>query len=248
MTEYWLMQEIGKYYRGMDKIKYSFHNNRRIDRLLNKMHLTFILKIKDKYKTSQNIKKNRKKAYRMLEIGPGLNRITDFETLNIIDGRDVDYIHDLTKKLPFEDNSFDIIYASHVLEHVPWHLQKEIFNELHRILKTGGTLEIWVPDGWKIIKNVYDYEVNNIDNIHLDGWYRFNEEKDVIIWANGRIFTYGDGSGNIYHPNWHKTIYTPKFLYSLFDKTGFKHIEQMSNEEVRGYDHGWINLGIKGTK
>lgn len=227
---------------------YSFHNQRRADRILSKLHLGFLIGLKNKYKTNKNIKNNRSKKLRMLEIGPGLNRLPDFETLNIFDGRDVDYVLNLAEKLPFEDNSFDVIYASHVLEHVPWYIQKDVFKELYRILKPDGALEVWVPDGWKIVKTVYDYETNNINNTHLDGWYRFNEEKDVVTWANGRIFTYGDGYGNLYHPNWHKAIYTSKSLKLLFERAGFHNIQQMTSGDVRGYDHGWINLGIKGTK
>lgn len=229
-------------------MNYSFQNNRKLDKFLIRMWLGFIIAIKNQCKTKKNIKRNQSKKYRMLEIGPGLNRLSDFETLNIIDGKDIDYICDITKSLPFKDNSFDIIYASHVLEHVPWFLQKKIFMELYRILKPHGVLEVWVPDALKIVTTVYDYETKGIDNIHLDGWYRFNEEKDVITWANGRIFTYGDGTANVCHHNWHKTIYTPKYLQNLFIQSGFSEVRPMSSQEVRGVDHGWINLGIKGIK
>ena len=229
-------------------MNYSFHNNRKIDRLLNRMGLAFVIEIKNQYKTKSNIKKNQSKKYRMLEIGPGLERLPDFETLNIIDGKNVDYIHDILFQLPFKNESFDLIYASHVMEHIPWYLQKDVFDELYRILKPTGKLEIWVPDGLKIIKMAYDYEINNINNIHKDGWYRFNEEKDVITWVNGRIFTYGDGSKNINHHNWHKTIYTPHYLEKLFNSAGFREIKLTPTSKVRGYDHGWINLGMEGEK
>jgi ubiquinone/menaquinone biosynthesis C-methylase UbiE len=45
--------------------------------------------------------------------------------------------------LPFPDESFDFILANHILEHVPnwWHA----FEECARLLKPGGTLEVWGP-------------------------------------------------------------------------------------------------------
>lgn len=50
---------------------------------------------------------------------------------------------DLNKKLPIPDETYDIVLANHIMEHLSnfW----GCFNELSRVLKTGGTLEIWVP-------------------------------------------------------------------------------------------------------
>lgn len=53
-------------------------------------------------------------------------------------------VHDLNKlPYPLEDNSFDLIEASHVLEHLdkPFLIMKE----LHRLLKPNGKLTIKVP-------------------------------------------------------------------------------------------------------
>lgn len=55
-----------------------------------------------------------------------------------------DVVHDLNVfPYPFPDNSFDLVEAFHVLEHLdkPFLIMKE----LHRILKPGGTLHIKVP-------------------------------------------------------------------------------------------------------
>jgi SAM-dependent methyltransferase len=51
---------------------------------------------------------------------------------------------DLSKTpLPFRTGQFDTIIANHILEHVPnWF---ECFKELARIVKVGGTVEVWLP-------------------------------------------------------------------------------------------------------
>ena len=58
---------------------------------------------------------------------------------------------DIRKGLPFQSRSFNLVWASHVLEHVPdlRRLQKE----LARVIKTGGLLKAVVPyylspDAW----------------------------------------------------------------------------------------------------
>lgn len=43
--------------------------------------------------------------------------------------------------LPIESNSAEIIYTSHVVEHITDDSIKHLFSEVHRILKRGGYLE-----------------------------------------------------------------------------------------------------------
>lgn len=200
------------------------------------------------YKNRLNLRKNKGKSKRFLEIGPGFERLPGFETLNIVGGNDIDYIFDASKRLPFEDNTFDLIYASHILEHIPWYKTEEVLLDWVRVLKPGGILEIWVPNGLKICETLLKAELEDINQTELDGWYKFNPSKNPYLWASGRIFSYGDGTGNLNHFNWHRAIFTPKYCNSLFQKIGLINIREMSSEEVRGYDHGWINFGIKGTK
>jgi len=57
----------------------------------------------------------------------------------------VDVVHNLEDRpLPFPDEFFDYIHASHVLEHVRSY--PELMRELHRILKPRGCLHIKVPE------------------------------------------------------------------------------------------------------
>jgi len=195
-----------------------------------------------------NLWKNARKSRRFLEIGPGNARLPGFETLDIIGGRNVDYVWDASKPLPFKDNTFDLIYASHVLEHIPWYKTEEVLKEWVRVLKPGGVLEVWVPDGLKICETLVKAEKEGVNLINKDGWYKFNPRKDPCVWAAGRIFTYGDGTGNPNHPNWHRAIFTPRYLKELFERVGLVDVRLLDRSEVRGYDHGWINLGMRGRK
>lgn len=194
------------------------------------------------------LSQNARRKSRKLEIGPGPQPIAGFEALNIIWTPGTDYVMRATEKMPFEDASFETIYASHVLEHVPWYLVEGVLREWNRILKPGGQLEIWVPDGYRVAKSLVEAEDNGAVDFHQDGWWKFNECKDSAVWANGRFFSYGDGVGTAGHFNWHLGMFTERYLKSLLVSAGFSDARRMSNDEVRGYDHGWINMGIAGLK
>lgn len=56
----------------------------------------------------------------------------------------INLVFDLNeKKWPIEDNSFDSIVATHVIEHVDDFIH--FHNECHRILRIGGTLYLETP-------------------------------------------------------------------------------------------------------
>lgn len=48
------------------------------------------------------------------------------------------------EKLPFEDNSFDVVITNHVIEHVP--NQKLHMEEITRVLKKGGVVYLATPN------------------------------------------------------------------------------------------------------
>ena len=155
---------------------------------------------------------------------------------------------DAAGPLPFPSNTFELIYASHVLEHVPWTHTQQTLPEWVRILQPGGRLEVWVPDGLKISKAFVDAELHGNQDYRDDGWFRFNESQDPCTWAAGRLFTYGDGQGNANHPNWHRALFSPRKLTELFTEAGLIDVRELDRAEVRGADHGWINLGMTGVK
>jgi SAM-dependent methyltransferase len=54
--------------------------------------------------------------------------------------------HDLSKGIPFESDSVDMIYHSHVLEHLDRPVARQFLVETRRVLKPGGICRIVVPD------------------------------------------------------------------------------------------------------
>ncbi len=60
--------------------------------------------------------------------------------------------HNLLHGIPSNDESFDFIYHSHVLEHFPKSKAQNFINECFRVLKPGGLIRIAIPDLEQIAK------------------------------------------------------------------------------------------------
>lgn len=80
-----------------------------------------------------------------LHLGCGPRHIPGFLHVDARPAPHVDIVGPV-EKLPLEDNSVSLIYASHVLEHFGRFAYKEVLREWFRVLKSGGILRLSVPD------------------------------------------------------------------------------------------------------
>jgi SAM-dependent methyltransferase len=55
-------------------------------------------------------------------------------------------IHNLKKRLPYEDSSIDYVYTSHFLEHLAFEDARRLIGETFRVMKPGGVIRVVVPD------------------------------------------------------------------------------------------------------
>lgn len=53
---------------------------------------------------------------------------------------------DASKRLPYKDESVNIIYSSHFLEHIPEEKGIQVLRECYRVLIKGGVMRLVVPD------------------------------------------------------------------------------------------------------
>jgi predicted SAM-dependent methyltransferase len=122
-----------------------------------------------------------------------------------IDGRPAPHIHyvqSLDNLSQFSNESVDLIYASHCLEHFPHAKVPEVLEEWHRVLKTGGILRLSVPDFDRLL---LAYQESN---------------QDIYSILPGVM------GGQDYSYNFHMVIFNQAFLRSLLKETGFHQIEE----------------------
>ena len=71
--------------------------------------------------------------------------------------------HDLKQGIPYPDNSFDVVYHSHVLEHLNKKEAEILIRECDRVLRPQGILRVVVPDLEQIAK-MYLYSLEKAIN------------------------------------------------------------------------------------
>ena len=80
-----------------------------------------------------------------LHIG-GVARKAGWQVFDIQPGPHVDHVGDLRDLSRFADGSFDMVYASHVLEHLGMKDVPGVLGGVARILRPGGRFFVGVPD------------------------------------------------------------------------------------------------------
>jgi len=114
-----------------------FHNLVYVANLINKflnLHNYFFRKtrIKNHLRNNPAVK---------VQFGCGDNYLSGFLNTDLFGRMPVD----ITKKLPFADDSIDLLYSNHVVEHVYSREFKKFLKESHRVLKKGGSHIIATP-------------------------------------------------------------------------------------------------------
>jgi predicted SAM-dependent methyltransferase len=92
-------------------------------------------------------------------------RYPGWKTLDLVAGAEVDYVGDCEKLAQFAPNSIEALYASHVLEHVPYANLPATLAEWHRVLMPGGKVMVAVPDMNVLAQLFVKPEVKGADKV-----------------------------------------------------------------------------------
>ena len=94
-----------------------------------------------------------------LHLGCGFKYLDGYIHIDKEEYPHIDYVGDATDlKELFNDNSVDLIYASHLFEHVMRKDVDSVLKEWYRVLKPNGILRLAVPDFEALVKIYQEYK------------------------------------------------------------------------------------------
>ena len=181
---------------------------------------------------------------------------------NLLDVDPEIILWDLRKGIPFDDDTFDVVYHSHFLEHIDKDGAPAFLRECYRALKTGGILRVVVPDLQKIIIR-YNSAVNSIE----DGDPEAIQDHEIVTYE---LFDQMVSSGisgtkeqrflirfieRIIRGNTakvgerHRWMYDKYSLCELFTNIGFKDIktETPTSSSIEGWTQFNLDINEDGS-
>lgn len=155
-----------------------------------------------------------------LHLGCGNKFIKGYVHIDAIDFPHVDHVSAIDNLSFIEENSVELIYACHVLEHFKRRDVSKVLKEWNRVLTPGGILRLAVPNFEKIC------EV-----------YTVSKNLDLVI---GPLF-----GGQNYLYNIHYNIFDLKSINEYLSKSGFKDIREYDwrktdHSDVDDYSQAYI--------
>jgi len=173
-----------------------------------------------------------------VHLGCGRINHPKFINVDLVRREHVHYVCSVERLPMFEDNSVDLIYCAHCLEHISHLDTLRVLREWCRVLKPGGILRLSVPDFDRIIA-IYEASGRKIDIV-----------KTITMGGQG------------YPYNFHKAIFNREYLASLLAQAGFVNprpwepgmdelttFEDWSEREVRVGDKRFpVSLNIEAQK
>jgi len=131
----------------------------------------------------------KKNKVRMLNIGAGPNRHPGWLTADAFKS-EADIYMNATSSFPFPDNTFDVIYSEHMLEHI--HIDKipRFLSEVYRVLRPAGVFRVTTPDLEIHAKNYVEKNDAFFEPIITKYKARWSTQKNKywLVRSNGGAF------------------------------------------------------------
>lgn len=151
---------------------------------------------------------------KLLNLGYGTRYHPDWINIDFVSNNKYILGYDLLKGIPYKDNTFDVVYHSHLIEHFSRTEASDFIKECYRVLKPKGIIRVVVPDLEAIVNNYQKYlRLALLDNKKVEAnydWIMLEMYDQCVRTFNGGEMGKIYASGNI--PN-------PRFVHK---RTGIK--------------------------
>jgi len=127
---------------------------------------------------------------------------------------------DAKRPFPFEDKTFNYVFAEHLIEHLTYPKGVAMLRECHRVLKPGGSIRVASPD-LHILAGLYTPEKTEAQKQFIktmvDNWL-----PDIRIYKESFVI-------NNSVRNWgHKFIYDQETLTAAMESVGFTEVTRFN--------------------
>lgn len=129
--------------------------------------------------------------------------------------------YDLTNGIPASDNSLEVVYHSHMLEHLTNNEGIEFLRECNRVLQPGAIMRLLVPDLESFSKKYVEG-----DDFFFDAYRKEALDNDSNLYpTRGAIFM------GMLHNHGHKMGYDFETLQYVLKQTGFTNVKKTMFQE-----------------
>jgi predicted SAM-dependent methyltransferase len=183
-----------------------------------------------------------KPGVKKLQIGTGNNILPGWLNTDLytdVAFNDIAFL-DVSDPFPFKDNTFDVVFSEHMIEHVPYALGQTMLKEIRRVLKPGGKVRIATPNLANILA-LYTDKPTPAQERYIK-WSVDRHDKGVKIYSPQHVI-------NTFMNSWgHSFVYDPKSMREAFTSAGFVDItehrpEQSDVPELKGIETHAKELG-----
>ena len=149
-----------------------------------------------------------------LHIGCGKKYLSGYKHIDVIDYDHIDFVSDARELNVIANESVSEIYACHILEHVARNDVLGVLKEWGRVLQSGATLRIAVPDFEAVV-----------------GEYIENRN---LMSFQGLLYR-----GQTYDYNFHHVAFDYKMIKNLLEESGFCEVQRYDWQDflpTEGFD------------
>ena len=167
---------------------------------------------------------------------------------------------DLRKGIPYADDTFDVVYHSHFLEHLDRTVAPIVLKECKRVLKPRGVIRVVVPD-WEYLTQRYldslaawDFGNPNAPEMHSQAMHDLIDQmvrSDATGASKGSFFgkienLYRGGAAGT--GELHRWMYDRRSMGALLKSVGFQEgrVERAKTSRIGGWVDFALDLGDDG--